>query len=310
MIFLGDPHIDSKLGSIRVIELINEKIDKLIAVINEEDKVVFLGDYFNPSNPENEYRELLSNIIIKITIPKIFIIGNHDKDKRGFHCLNGIKSFIEQNNGIVVEDYLEQGDYCYISYTLDFQHIRDIISKTKCKYIVGHFAFDYELNNRELKEVEYDIAFKDKIFLLGHIHKHQIKGNVNYIGSLAPTKLDEIGYDYKILSIDNGGNFNWRSIKYNFRVIKTLEELKGIEDKSRVIFQGDVDTLEERNKIMELLGGQNLLNVKIEVKNKQIDIGNMDIKTMVQEYLKILGKEGLYDKVIGLIEGKNINEMY
>src|SRR5271157_3897228 len=174
MIILGDLHLDARLGNRKSVDLLNEKLDKLIDIIYSQDKVVFLGDYFNPANPDNGEREKLSEIIMQITIEKIFLVGNHDKDKYGNCCLSAIRPFIIQNNGIIVDDYYEMGEYCFISYTLDFQHIENIIKTTKCKYIIGHFSFEYENRGRIFKgELEYKPEYDNKIFILGHIHKSQ-----------------------------------------------------------------------------------------------------------------------------------------
>jgi DNA repair exonuclease SbcCD nuclease subunit len=308
IIFLGDPHIDSKIGNIKVRDLIYPKLDKLIDLINKQNKCVFLGDYFNPSNPDNGSREFLTDILNRINIPVILLIGNHDIDKHGSHTLAPVRKYIEKNNGIVVEDYYEDKDICYISYSLNFQHIRDIIKGTKCKYIAGHFAFDYELRGKQLKEMEYDSNIYDnKIFILGHIHKNQSVRNIYYIGSIAPTNLGEIGYESKLLLLDEtNGNMEWKNIKYelNNMVSNNVDDiLKNGNENSKVTIE--VNSIEEKNKILAQLKDKKLLDLKFNIKNSNINVSALKIDEMVKEYLKIHGREDLYEKVMGYIpEGR------
>lgn len=311
MLIIGDLHCDARLGSIHTIDLINEKIEKIIELANEQlDGVIFLGDYFNPANPDNGEREKLSQIIHKIKTKKIFLVGNHDKDKSGKHSLSAIKPFIAENNGMIVEDYYEEGDFCYISYTLDFKHIEDIILKTKCKYIVGHFAFGYENRGRMLKgELEYDSKYDNNYFILGHIHKHQqYKPNVMYLGSVAPHKLDELEYEYKLLLINNG-QLNLKNIKYNVKqkTITDVAQLDGDDERTKVIME--VSSIEEKSRILAQLGDRKFLDLKINVKDKSIDISDLNIQSMVKEYLKILGREDLYDMVMNLIDKKDVEDI-
>jgi hypothetical protein len=152
-------------------------------------------------------------------------------------------------------------------------------------------------------ELEYDKSYDDKIFILGHIHSHQIKNNINYIGSISPTKLDELNNDFKILQLDNNMNFNWKSIKYDLtqKEIHDISQLGEANENTKVIF--DVDSVEEKNKILEQLGDKKLLDIKFKIKNTSIDISMLKIETMVMEYLKIQGKEELYEKTMQYLEG-------
>jgi hypothetical protein len=291
------------VGTQIVKDIITPKLNKIIDLINKEYRVVFLGDYFNPSNPNNLSRKFLSDMFKKITTPKILLIGNHDRDKNGSNCLASISSFLNAND-IIVEDTYEENNICYISYTLDFQHIVNIIKTTKCKYIVGHFSFGYMKDEKIMRgELEYDKSYDDKIFILGHIHSHQIKNNINYIGSISPTKLDELNNDFKILQLDNNMNFNWKSIKYDLtqKEIHDISQLGEANENTKVIF--DVDSVEEKNKILEQLGDKKLLDIKFKIKNTSIDISMLKIETMVMEYLKIQGKEELYEKTMQYLEG-------
>jgi len=170
MIFIGDPHVDSKVGTQIVKDIITPKLNKIIDLINKEYRVVFLGDYFNPSNPNNLSRKFLSDIFKKITTPKILLIGNNYRDKNGSNCLASISSFLNAND-IIVEDTYEENNICYISYTLDFQHIVNIIKTTKCKYIVGHFSFGYMKDEKIMRgELEYDKSYDIAYNNLGVIY--------------------------------------------------------------------------------------------------------------------------------------------
>ena len=66
IILIGDLHIDSKIGSIFARDLIEEKKDKLLELINKEDMVIFMGDYFNVPEPSNKFRHFFSDFLKKI----------------------------------------------------------------------------------------------------------------------------------------------------------------------------------------------------------------------------------------------------
>lgn len=301
MIFWGDIHCDSKVGNILSRNLLDNKIDKIIELTNKQDKCVMMGDYFNPSNPENRSREYLASIINRINVPIIMLIGNHDRDKFGSSSLAAIKPLLRKDINIV-EDFFEEDNMCYISYCLDFEHIKNVIINTKCKYIVGHFAFGYELRGKKLNEIEYDNKFEDKVFILSHIHKHQIIKNINYTGAIVITNLGELDYNFKLLLLDSKtGVMEWKNIKYDLNniTINNLSELGDANENTKVTIE--VDSIEEKNKMLEQLKDKKLLDVKFKIKNTGIDISVLKIESMVKEYLKIQGREDLYDKVMSYI---------
>lgn len=305
MVIIGDTHFDSRVGTTTTKDILFDKMDKIIEYINYNDKVVFLGDYFNPSEPANIYREYLSSILNKINVPKILIVGNHDRDKRGSYSIAPIQEFLKKDD-IIVNDFYEEGDFCYIAYSLNFQHIIDIINNTKCKYVVGHFSFDYEKNSKIMKgEIEYDSVWDNKQFILGHIHKHQAKKNVMYVGALAPTKLDELEYDYNIVRIEND-KIQLKPIKYDLKVkvVKSLKDLDGVDGNTKIIIEGN--NVEETNKIIEALKDKKVLDYKSVSKKHDIDISKLKIDEMIKEYLEQNGRIDLFNDVMKFVP-KNVS---
>jgi DNA repair exonuclease SbcCD nuclease subunit len=302
-IFISDMHIDARLGNIKTRDLLVNKLPKLIDLINKQDKCVFMGDYFNPANPDNSNREFFAEILNKINVPVIMVIGNHDRDKNGRNSLSAYKPLLNKNINIV-EDYYEEDNYCYISYSLDIEHIINIINNTKCKYIVGHFSFEYESHGKIMKGelIGNGNEFKDKIFLLAHIHKSQDKGNVYYLGAMCPSKLDEIDYNFRLLIMKDNDIMEWKNIKYDLNNIisnNVDDILKNGNENSKVVIE--VNSIEEKNKILAQLKDKKLLDLKFKIKNTGIDISTLKIEEMVKEYLKIQGREDLFDKVMSYI---------
>lgn len=308
MIIIGDTHIDARLGNIRTRDLISEKKDKLLELINKEDMVVFLGDYFNVPEPGNEYRYFWSEFLKEIKIPKRLILGNHDIDNETQqNSLAAITPYL--NDKEIVDTYQEIDNVCLMAYQFNFDKLDKIITQTKCRYILGHFSFDYELHGRVLKgELEYNDKYNDKQFILGHIHRyHQAKSNVIYLGALAPSKLDELGFEFKIGYINNG-EFSTKNVKHNVKqkVVKTLKDLEDIDERTSVIF----DLPEgNNNDIINKLKDKKLLNYKVKSGVKTLNVNELDLSGLLQEYLKIIGRPDLYDRVLSFIDTGNMESL-
>jgi hypothetical protein len=98
----------------------------------------------------------------------------------------------------------------------------------------------------------------------------------------------------------------WKNIKYelNNMVSNNVDDiLKNGNENSKVVIE--VDSIEEKNKILAQLQGKKLLDLKFNIKNSNINVSSLKIDEMVKEYLKIHGREDLYEKVMGYIpEGR------
>lgn len=300
MIIIGDLHLDARLGNIKSLDLFNEKKDKLLEVINKEDMVVFLGDYFNSPEPHNEFRKAFSEFVSRIKVPKRFILGNHDIDNATEqNSLVAIEPFLQDE---IVSQYETIGDVTLVSYIFDFDKLADIVRKAKTKYIVGHFSFEYELGKRKFKgELEYDSDFEEKEFILGHIHKFQQKGNITYLGSFVPHKLNELEYDYKICFINNGVA-SFKNVKHNIKqkVIKTIDDLKDIDDRTNVIIE--VNNMSDKEEVIKALKEKKIMNIKYVTEKQTIDVKNLNIEGLLQEYLETLGRGDLFEKINNYIE--------
>ena len=310
MIIVGDLHLDARLGNIRTRDLIEEKKEKLLELINAEDMVVFLGDYFNVPEPSNEFRHFFSDFLQDIKVPKRLLLGNHDIDNQNQqNCLSAIAPYLTDQE-IVKEACYTASGICMVSYLFDYAKLEKIISETKCKYVIGHFSFDYELNGRILKgEVEYKPEYDSKQFILGHIHRYQIaRPNVTYLGSFAPHKLDELEFDYKVGFI-NGGEFTTKNVKHNIKqkVVRRLEDLEGIDERTKVVFE--LEEGADKEAIVQKLKEKKMLSYQIKEGSKEIDTQNLNLSGLLTEYLKVIGRPDLYDKVMGFIETENVENL-
>lgn len=306
MLICGDLHLDAKLGNIRTLDLFNEKKEKFLSLINKEDMVVFLGDYFNSPEPQNEFRKAFSDFVSKIKVPKRFILGNHDIDNETEqNSLVAIEAFLQNE---IVDTYEKiNDDIILVSYMFDYDKLYDVISKTEAKYIIGHFSFEYEINNRQLKgELSYSNKLNDKQFILGHIHKFQQKDNVAVLGAFAPHKLDELEYDFKIGFLRDN-QLSFKNIKYNIKQkeINKIEDLDDIDDRTSVTIK--IKNIEDKKKIISALKDKKIMNVKYEIDSPEININKFNMDELLKEYLVKLGRGDLFDKVKSFIESKNIS---
>jgi len=304
MIIIGDLHLDAKLGNIKTLDLFQEKVDKLVELINKEDMVVFLGDYFNSPEPHNEFRKVFSEFVSRIKIPKRFILGNHDIDNATEqNSLVAIEPFLQDE---IVSEYEVIGDVTLVAYLFDFDKLGKIVKNVKTKYVVGHFSFEYELGKRKLKgELDYDGSLDDKQFILGHIHKFQQKGNITYLGSFVPHKLDELEYEYKIALIKDG-EVIYKNVKHNIKqkVVKTLEDLKDVDDRTNIILE--LKDMKDKEEIVKALKEKKIMNIKYVTEKQAIDTKNLNIDGLLKEYLETLGRGDLFDRVRNYIEKGDI----
>lgn len=309
MIIIGDLHLDARVGNIRTKDLVAEKREKLLELINAEDMVVFLGDYFNVPEPSNEFRHFFSDFLQGIKVPKRLLLGNHDIDNQNQqNCLSAIEPYLTKEE--IVNEYCEIGNTCLVSYLFDYDKLQKVISETKCKYVIGHFSFDYELHGRLLEgEVRYKPEYDNKTFILGHIHKYQIaKPNVIYLGSFAPHKLDELEFDYKIGYL-KGDEFTTKNVKHNIKqkVIRRIEDLDGVDDRTKVIFE--LEDGVDKEAVMKKLKEKKMLSYQVNEGSKEIDTQNLNLSGLLTEYLKVIGRPDLYDKVMGFIDTENVENL-
>ena len=117
-------------------------------------------------------------------------VGNHDlyyREKRDYNSLPYAELF--DNVHLVNEQTLVQDDVALVPWLVGDEWTQ--VSKTKCRYMFGHFELPYfkmnamvempdhgQLNAEHLQGPEYVFT--------GHFHKRQHKGNVHYLGSPFP----------------------------------------------------------------------------------------------------------------------------
>lgn len=205
-ILVGDLHFGNKNCSRNHLNDLHEFFTYLMdwCVDNYKDEkleLVVLGDTFHQRDKlavEAFYAALkefgrLSQFFDKITM----LVGNHDMPYRDRRDVHSIEMFRNLPNVTVVDDYLIRGNQMYVSWLLNGEEYDDVIRVSKeygIRWMYGHFEFSqFKMNDhytmthgqthRELKHVEWVFT--------GHYHMHQIKDNVEYIGTPFPYDMND-----------------------------------------------------------------------------------------------------------------------
>jgi len=302
ILVIGDLHLDSKIGSKKVYDFFEVVKDKIIKLSVKCDITIILGDIFKDPYPNNYDRKLFS-LFLKELKNAYIILGNHDIDING-HSLQQIEPITK--DVIIVDNMINVNDITLIAYNRDIEKIKTNLIEAKTKYIFGHFDIgNYSINNHTIESKISNIVNKDCKVYLGHIHKRQKVNNITYVGSVAPTNLSELGYEFGVLVLDNGNeefiNFNYEIKKI---VLNSPEEIDKNDINSNTYLIINLKDLKEKhvymNKIKEYLGIEFVIEGQ-KIEKKEIDF-NMDFKNIVYEYLKIIKKEYLKEKIYKYIE--------
>jgi DNA repair exonuclease SbcCD nuclease subunit len=306
-LIIGDMHLDAKVGKKYSFDYFYKIQDKIISLSNKSDMTIILGDIFKDPHPDNPYRKIFSEFLSKLKNAFV-IIGNHDKDITG-NSLQMLEPMSKKINFTIVDDFLEIDDCCLIAYHRNSEDTKEIIKNTKKEVIIGHFDIGhYELNGKIFEsEIEEKLS-KEKQFYLGHIHKRQEFKTVKYVGSVVPTNLSELDYKFGIMIlndseekfIDFNDVFNVKKIKVN-----NLKDLENIKQDDNICFEINIKDIKEKFIYMEKIKEYLAVNFIIEKQNidkKKIDF-NLNLKIIVDEYLKMIGKEDLKSKINRYLEG-------
>jgi len=181
--------------------------------------------------------------------------GNHDlfyKDKRDIHS----SAFGRHIPGVtVVDSIMTQGDVTLVPWLVGDEW-KDI-SKTKSKYMFGHFELPLFYMNAMVQMPDHGelqaehFKHQDYVFS-GHFHKRQSRGKVHYIGNAFPHNFADSWDDARGMMILEWGS----KPEYIDRVIK-LSDLIDKKDeimKSKMHFKVNLDidiSFEEANFIKE-----------------------------------------------------------
>lgn len=307
---IGDLHLDHKIGNKLTIDFVDKYRSKIVETANSCDHVVFMGDYFRHHNSENGYRKYLTQLFVDIKSKKIAILGQHDKDSKG-NILQPIEPAINDLDVTAYDDGFEivklshtddDVDAAFISHNRDDKRLKEQIQKAineKVDYVFGHFNINgYDLGFKKMESSINIGDFKKTKFYLGDIHKYQLSKNVTYVGSIAPTNLGEAGYEFGIGVLDTKKD-KFERIKFDYKIreinAETIEDADDIDENT--ILRVDIKQMKEKAKWMNFLADKKYLEVIFEMesakaKKKKIDF-NMKFEDIMNEYLKLMGKEHL-----------------
>ena len=263
-----DLHVGLKSNSPTHLADCEEFIDWFIAEAKQAgcDTGIFLGDWSHNRNSLNLIT-LDTSIRCLEKLGAAFeqffwFPGNHDlfyKDKRNIHS----SAFGRHIPGVtVVENVTTQGDVTLVPWLVGDEW-KDI-SKTKSKYMFGHFELPLFYMNAMVQMPDHGELqaehFKHQEYVFsGHFHKRQNRGKVWYIGNAFPHNFSDTWDDDRgMMILEWGGKpefVNWPDCP-KFRTIK-LSELIDKKDtvmKSKMYFKVNLDidiTFEEANFIKE-----------------------------------------------------------
>jgi predicted phosphodiesterase len=301
-LIIPDLHLDHSVGNLHTIDFFMKYRDKLIEDAQETDFVIMLGDYFRNHDTHNRYRKILSKFIVDIDKPIIALLGQHDKDSLG-HVLQAIEPLCK--NLHIVEDTYEYKNCSFISHDRNDERLKQKILDSKGKFIFGHFNINGYNTGRKQMDSSLNIEI-DKKFYLGDIHKHQINKNITYVGSIAPTNIGEVDYDFQYLILDiDTGKEKWFKLNYNIKTLELTEKnIDDINEGTRVIV--NIDNIKQKSEWLAKLQDKKYLSLEFiltldRIKARKIDF-KMKFDTVIEEYLKMMKKERLLEKVKYYIE--------
>jgi len=245
-----------------------EFVDWFIAKAKEEgcESAIFLGDWHHNRNSIN-LTTLDTSIRCLEKLGSAFeqfywFPGNHDlfyKDKRSIHS----SAFGKHIPGVTVVDEIFTKDDVTLVPWLVGDEWKDI-SKTKSKYMFGHFELPLFYMNAMVQMPDHGelqvnhFEHQDYVFS-GHFHKRQNRGKIHYIGNAFPHNFADTWDDERgMMTLEWGGEpeyINWDNGP-KFRTIK-LSELIDRKDeimKSKMYFKVNLDidiSYEEANFLKE-----------------------------------------------------------
>lgn len=207
IIFIGDPHLDSKT------ELLDLKIKILDDIFkNECEHFVILGDLFDKSHgPSSLSSDLLKTIMNKHQNKTFYIIiGNHDIYVKNKISPNSIETALSniQNVKIINKPY-ELNDFLLVPWICkeNQEEVLNSIETTNKRYIAGHFeinGFIMSGNMKCLNGLSKKLFSKFDKVVSGHFHIRNEYENILYCGSLVQETWNDFNNRKGYYIFDNG----------------------------------------------------------------------------------------------------------
>ena len=165
-------------------------VDWFIEQSKDCETCIFLGDWHHHRASVNvsTLNHSVENVgKLSRAFERVYMImGNHDLYYREKRDLNSLPYAGLFENVTLVEDALIQDNVALIPWLVEDEWKK--LSKTKCRYMFGHFELPYFKMNAMVEMPDHGginaehLTGPEYVFT-GHFHKRQNKGNVHYLGS-------------------------------------------------------------------------------------------------------------------------------
>jgi len=184
---IGDTHFHNSNRALR-----HEQIKCIRDLVqgNVCDNVVFLGDVFDKRSPSPECILDVRNLFQGVKKNVFILRGNHDSASKADDGIT-ILSLLERNAVFssagsikVITKPTVVGNYHFIPHYEDEKIIKEELANSPDGAIVfGHFGYEGSLNNAG--DADFTICPDDftNRSILGHIHQHHTRGNINVLGT-------------------------------------------------------------------------------------------------------------------------------
>ena len=179
-----------------------EFVDWFIAQAKEQncETCIFLGDWHHHRASVNvsTLNYSVDNVAkLSKAFKQVYMItGNHDlyyREKRDYNSLPYAELF--DNVHLVNEQTMVQDDVALVPWLVGDEWTT--VSKTKCRYMFGHFELPYFKMNAMVEMPDHG-GINDKMLsgpeyvFSGHFHKRQFKNNIHYIGNAFPHNYADV----------------------------------------------------------------------------------------------------------------------
>lgn len=172
-----------------------------LAIEQEWDMIVFMGDWFENRNAINvstlnkAYAGLEK--LDSLDIPIKFLVGNHDLFFRGSREQFSTYHYSKFKNVDIISETTFEDGFGYFPYLFGHEYpaAAAAIIENKPQYAFGHFEFRNFIvtgTDRRMDHGPDHTQFSSPKFVFsGHFHKRQAHDNIIYIGNTFPTNYGD-----------------------------------------------------------------------------------------------------------------------
>lgn len=271
ILFFADLHIFNHF-SMTIFEDIAQKfLYDLLSYCkkNEIKRMVFLGDWFHLKNKIQVPSFIKSIDILKFFkkegIEITFLIGNHDSPQADTNDFSILHSFTEFGTVIPLYDWedIDGVRFHYLSYTKELPAFEmGTGSNILCAHLdvnnfmmEGNYVCTNGFEENQFSQFDYVIS--------GHFHKHQVRGNIIFVGNPYQTRFSE-RYDDKGFIVFDTQDHGWKFIIYNEAPVFKEIDSEATDEKMikgnfvRVRVSKDSDDLTEIKNRLLSMGAQDV----------------------------------------------------